>query len=118
MNIETTRNNYLPVWQQEARDEKGKKRLHGAFTGGFSAGYYNSVGSKEGWTPSTFTSQKQSLTSQHNQQPIQKIPQDFMDEEDMEEFIGGNKVLVNEEYDVLGGTEREVKRRKELANIS
>jgi G patch domain-containing protein 1 len=42
------RNNFLPVWQQEARDEKGKKRLHGAFTGGFSAGYYNTVGSKEG----------------------------------------------------------------------
>lgn len=38
-----------------------------------------------------------------------------MDEEDKEEFIGGNKVLVNEEYDVLGGTERELKRRKELA---
>jgi hypothetical protein len=30
------------------RDEKGRRRFHGAFTGGFSAGYYNSVGSKEG----------------------------------------------------------------------
>lgn len=25
-----------------------RRRLHGAFTGGFSAGYYNTVGSKEG----------------------------------------------------------------------
>jgi Protein of unknown function (DUF1604) len=31
-----------------ARDEKGHRRLHGAFTGGFSAGYFNTVGSKEG----------------------------------------------------------------------
>ena len=29
---------YVPVWQQEVRDERGRKRLHGAFTGGFSAG--------------------------------------------------------------------------------
>lgn len=30
---------YLPLWKQEVRDERGRKRLHGAFTGGFSAGY-------------------------------------------------------------------------------
>lgn len=29
---------YLPLWKQEVRDERGRKRLHGAFTGGFSAG--------------------------------------------------------------------------------
>ena len=29
---------YLPVWKQEVTDDKGRKRLHGAFTGGFSAG--------------------------------------------------------------------------------
>lgn len=29
---------YLPLWKQEVRDERGLKRLHGAFTGGFSAG--------------------------------------------------------------------------------
>jgi G patch domain-containing protein 1 len=29
---------YVPVWQQEVRDDRGRKRLHGAFTGGFSAG--------------------------------------------------------------------------------
>src|SRR6266571_2794814 len=32
----------------QVRDEKGRKRLHGAFTGGWSAGYFNTVGSKEG----------------------------------------------------------------------
>ena len=30
---------YVPIWKQEVTDEKGRKRLHGAFTGGFSAGY-------------------------------------------------------------------------------
>lgn len=30
---------YVPVWRQEVTDERGRKRLHGAFTGGFSAGY-------------------------------------------------------------------------------
>lgn len=50
---------YVPEWQQEVgishtwaheqvRDEQGRRRFHGAFTGGFSAGYFNSVGSKEG----------------------------------------------------------------------
>lgn len=29
---------YVPLWKQEVRDERGRKRLHGAFTGGFSAG--------------------------------------------------------------------------------
>lgn len=29
-------------------DERGRRRFHGAFTGGFSAGYFNTVGSKEG----------------------------------------------------------------------
>lgn len=39
---------FVPVWKQEARDENGRRRFHGAFTGGFSAGYFNTVGSKEG----------------------------------------------------------------------
>ena len=30
---------FVPVWKQEVRDERGRKRLHGAFTGGFSAGW-------------------------------------------------------------------------------
>jgi hypothetical protein len=28
----------VPIWKQEVTDERGRKRLHGAFTGGFSAG--------------------------------------------------------------------------------
>ena len=29
-------------------DAQGRRRFHGAFTGGFSAGYFNTVGTKEG----------------------------------------------------------------------
>lgn len=29
---------YKPLWKQDVRDERGRKRLHGAFTGGWSAG--------------------------------------------------------------------------------
>ncbi|KAF7136331.1 hypothetical protein RHSIM_Rhsim08G0139200 [Rhododendron simsii] len=48
----------LPPWKQEVTDEEGRRRFHGAFTGGYSAGYYNTVGSKEGWIPQTFTSSR------------------------------------------------------------
>ncbi|WWC73506.1 uncharacterized protein I206_107477 [Kwoniella pini CBS 10737] len=69
---------YVPEWQQEVRDEQGRRRFHGAFTGGFSAGYYNSVGSKEGWTPSTFKSSRSNRANK-----VQRA-EDFMDEEDLQ----------------------------------
>ena len=34
--------------EQYVTDKQGRRRFHGAFTGGFSAGYYNTVGTKEG----------------------------------------------------------------------
>ncbi|KAK9315172.1 hypothetical protein V1524DRAFT_430205 [Lipomyces starkeyi] len=73
-------NTFAPVWKQEARDERGRKRFHGAFTGGFSAGYFNTVGSKDGWTPSTF---KSSRTERAEKKALR--PEDFMDEEDFAE---------------------------------
>lgn len=39
-------------------DDHGRRRFHGAFTGGFSAGYGNSVGTPEGWTPTAFKSSR------------------------------------------------------------
>lgn len=29
---------FVPVWKQTVTDDRGRRRLHGAFTGGFSAG--------------------------------------------------------------------------------
>lgn len=68
---------FVPVWKQTATDDQGRKRFHGAFTGGFSAGYFNTVGSKEGWTPQTFSSSRDSRAA-----PQQSVT-DFMDEEDL-----------------------------------
>lgn len=30
---------FVPEWKQIVTDDRGRRRLHGAFTGGFSAGY-------------------------------------------------------------------------------
>ncbi|KAF9740510.1 hypothetical protein PMIN06_001643 [Paraphaeosphaeria minitans] len=68
---------FVPVWKQTVTDERGRRRLHGAFTGGFSAGYFNTVGSKEGWAPKTFVSSR----SNRNKDTTQRA-EDFMDEED------------------------------------
>lgn len=40
--------NFSVMGDFQVTDEEGRRRFHGAFTGGFSAGYYNTVGSKEG----------------------------------------------------------------------
>jgi len=97
---------FVPLWKQEVRDEKGRRRLHGAFTGGFSAGYFNSVGSKEGWAPSTFVSSR----SERAQAKAAR-PEDFMDEEDLAELQDSRKLVdENEEMD-FGGTEAELRRR-------
>ena len=66
--------------EQIATDQKGRRRFHGAFTGGFSAGYFNTVGSKEGWTPSSF---KSSRTNRYEKGETSVArPEDFMDDED------------------------------------
>ena len=62
----------------QARDSKGSKKLHGAFTGGFVAGYRNTVGSEAGWTPINAVSTKEKPYT-HKKQTIL----DFMDDEDM-----------------------------------
>jgi G patch domain-containing protein 1 len=65
------------VEEQIVTDERGRQRFHGAFTGGFSAGYFNSVGTKEGWQPSVFKSSRQERSARGQQRA-----EDFMDDED------------------------------------
>lgn len=100
---------YKPEWKQEVRDDKGRKRLHGAFTGGYSAGlalpehptqipppvkaddnfrYFNTAGSSEGWTPTTFKSSRKDRDKDKvdgEQSHKRARPEDFMDEEDLRE---------------------------------
>uniref|UniRef100_A0A914M243 G-patch domain-containing protein n=2 Tax=Meloidogyne incognita group TaxID=654580 RepID=A0A914M243_MELIC len=62
-------------------DERGRRRFHGAFTGGFSAGYFNTAGSRHGWVPQTFKS-----TRTERGERFEQMAEDFMDEEDFGEF--------------------------------
>ncbi|KAG5637846.1 hypothetical protein H0H81_002983 [Sphagnurus paluster] len=90
---------FVPLWKQDVRDEKGRRRLHGAFTGGFSAGYFNTVGSKEGWTPATFVSSRSDRAKQKAARP-----EDFMDEEDLQELKDSRKLVdTTDEMDLAGG---------------
>ncbi|KAG8861495.1 hypothetical protein FRB96_002944 [Tulasnella sp. 330] len=97
---------FQPVWNQEVRDEKGRRRFHGAFTGGFSAGHFNTVGSEEGWTPSTFVSSRNARATKKAARP-----EDFMDDEDMSEMKDGQRLIDAADPDLLGGTEAEMRRR-------
>lgn len=82
----------VPTWKQEVTDAQGRKRLHGAFTGGYSAGYFNTVGSKEGWTPSTFVS---SRTARHK--AVEKTVLDYMDDEDLAEIEDDRQLRLRQE---------------------
>nr|XP_018260453.1 G patch domain-containing protein 1 [Kwoniella dejecticola CBS 10117]OBR82611.1 G patch domain-containing protein 1 [Kwoniella dejecticola CBS 10117] len=95
---------YVPEWQQEVRDEQGRRRFHGAFTGGFSAGYYNTVGSKEGWTPSTFKSSRSNRANK-----VQRA-EDFMDEEDLQHMKDDRQLENTSTFknDGFGGTKEEL----------
>jgi G patch domain-containing protein 1 len=93
---------YVPVWKQEVTDERGRKRLHGAFTGGFSAGYFNTVGSKEGWAPSTFVSSRANRAKDAKEGKQQRA-EDFMDEEDLAEQAESQKLETQQAFAGLGG---------------
>jgi G patch domain-containing protein 1 len=105
---------YVPVWKQEATDERGRKRFHGAFTGGFSAGYFNTVGSKEGWVPATFVSSRSNRAK--DQKPQQK-PEDFMDEEDLAAQEDSKKFSTSNNFSGLGSTVEDSIRRDALIDL-
>mmetsp|Transcript_22157 Transcript_22157/g.61654 ORF Transcript_22157/g.61654 Transcript_22157/m.61654 type:complete len:931 (-) Transcript_22157:443-3235(-) len=73
----------------QKRQKQLQPRFHGAFTGGFSAGHFNTVGTKEGWTPS------------QNKIRDQKL-EDFMDEEDHADW--GGPTRLREAYEHKVGT--------------
>ncbi|RTE73879.1 hypothetical protein BHE90_011689 [Fusarium euwallaceae] len=97
---------FVPIWKQEVRDERGRKRLHGAFTGGWSAGYFNTVGSKEGWTPSTFVSSR-SNRRKDDAAPAQQRPEDYMDEEDLADAAEAQKLETSQAFAGLGSSGQE-----------
>ncbi|KAL3343038.1 hypothetical protein AABB24_026872 [Solanum stoloniferum] len=95
----------LPAWKQEVTDEEGRRRFHGAFTGGFSAGYYNTVGSKEGWTPQTFTSSRKNRAEVKQQSLF-----NFLDDDEKAEMEG--RLGTSMQYDTFGFTAAELARKQ------
>lgn len=84
----------ITLADQVAVDSNGRRRFHGAFTGGFSAGYWNTVGSAEGWTPQAFKSSRGEKAAHSSQKP-----NDFMDEEDVSEFgIAPQRIQTTEDF--------------------
>lgn len=71
----------VTIEDQYAYDAQGRRRFHGAFTGGFSAGYFNTVGTRDGWRPQQFKSSRCNKADN-----IIQRPEDFMDEEDTSLF--------------------------------
>ncbi|KAJ8452214.1 hypothetical protein Cgig2_006019 [Carnegiea gigantea] len=96
----------LPAWKQEVRDEEGRRRFHGAFTGGFSAGFYNTVGSKEGWTPQSFSSSWKSRAEVKKQSVL-----DFLDEDEKAE-MEGHLLGTSSQFDTFGFTAAELARKR------
>lgn len=89
-----------------ARDAQGRRRFHGAFTGGFSAGFFNTVSTLEGWRPSEFKSSR----GERSQKTQQQRPEDFMDDEDVGEFgIAPQVVRATKEYE-----QKETKRKRQV----
>ncbi|KAI9799333.1 MAG: hypothetical protein M1825_004826 [Sarcosagium campestre] len=107
---------YVPLWKQEVTDERGRKRLHGAFTGGFSAGYFNTVGSKEGWAPSTFVSSR-SKRKKDGEIPTQQRAEDFMDEEDLADAAEAQRLETSSSFAGLGSTETDGTRQSSLIDV-
>ena len=82
----------LHPWEQKVADEStGKRKFHGAFTGGFQAGYKNTCGSEIGFTPSAFVSSRASRAI------VKQDISDFMDHEDLGEISLSTNLLQKEE---------------------
>ncbi|XVF49810.1 hypothetical protein PTKIN_Ptkin04bG0045700 [Pterospermum kingtungense] len=96
----------LPPWKQEVTDEEGRRRFHGAFTGGFSAGYYNTVGTKEGWAPQSFTSSRKSRAEVKQQSVF-----NFLDEDEKAE-LEGQYLGTSSQFDTFGFTAAEYARKQ------
>ncbi|ODA82243.1 hypothetical protein RJ55_00750 [Drechmeria coniospora] len=107
---------YLPLWKQDVRDEKGRRRLHGAFTGGWSAGYFNTVGSKEGWAPSTFVSSRSSR-NKDGAAPKQQRAEDYMDDEDLEDASQAQQLQTSQAFAGLGSSKDDQASAKGLMGL-
>ena len=103
----------LLIHEQYATDSEGRRRFHGAFTGGSSAGYFNTVGSKEGWKPSTFISSRSKRIESSRQKH-----EDFMDEEDLGEFGIAPKMVETTKLFSQENDKNKIEKRKITVDVT
>ncbi|KAJ2779970.1 hypothetical protein H4R18_003716 [Coemansia javaensis] len=99
----------FPSAQEQQRGRKGtwdgkpREYSRDAFKGGFSAGYFGTVGSKEGWAPSAgFVSSRG-----RRAQAQQMRPEDFMDAEDLADLQAAQTLSVAREFGGAGAGARQ-----------
>ncbi|KAJ9118205.1 hypothetical protein QFC22_004111 [Naganishia vaughanmartiniae] len=95
-------NEFVPVWKQEARLYRPTPLGSICSPADLSlAGYYNSVGSKEGWAPAAFKSSRQNRAGNSGRQ---QTAEDFMDEEDLADLRDSRKLENTETFKSDGFT--------------
>lgn len=75
--------------------------------------YFNTAGSKEGWTPSTFVSSRQNRAKD----ALKQRAEDFMDEDDIREAEEARNLQTNEDFSGFGSTATDATRRGGLMDI-
>src|SRR4051812_28024172 len=66
--------------------------------------YFNTVGSKEGWTPSTFVSSRNNRSKDGSTAAQQHRPEDYMDEEDLADAAESQKLQTSQAFAGLGSS--------------
>lgn len=132
--------NNRPIYvKKRTKKRSHPERLHGAFNGGFSSGYFNTVGSKNGWKPSDAEEidaeeeeeeeQKggflgdnsasikffPSSSKKRKKYSVQKL-EDFMDEEDANDW--GGPMKVKEAYQRTSHDEKMTKKNQNANNVA
>lgn len=78
--------------------------------------YFNTVGSKEGWAPSTFVSSRSSRRKDDKSATTQR-PEDFMDEEDLADAQESEKLQTSHAFAGLGAADPAAARSGGLAGL-
>ena len=78
--------------------------------------YFNTVGSKEGWTPSTFVSSRSNRATEETKKVVQR-PEDFMDEEDLADAAEHERVITSASFAGMGSMEGELAERSAFIDL-
>ena len=78
--------------------------------------YFNTVGTKEGWTPSTFVSSRKNRATAANKDGREQRAEDFMDEEDLQEAEESRQLQTSESFSGFG-TADDGSRRDAFMNV-